>query len=982
MRAGARRRASIVAFAFFGLVVGGAAAGPAELAAQSIVAGSVEGRVVDDGELPLRGVRMTLTEARSGLTRITNTDGDGMFAFGFVVSGEYELRAEALGQRPLLVRSLLVGPGETVRTHLQLEVEAPPVTRVDTIVWGSDLGSAWPGLGRRVREVEISTLPDRRFGLAPLVSLSTHADAQGGFQGRPASASTLFSEGEPFREAVHPTGSGGLLGLAFPRSGVSGLDVMQGMEDIEWSADEGAIIPVRTRPVSDGGTGRGTVLGSAGPLWSSALVDDAPTLSSFWGGGALAIPLAPDTSTLSLAVEGGRYQTVQAASPSDSLLAELISDGEAGVGDGLRETRVFSGLARLDWALASGGVVTARAGGGYFERTLERAQTRGAGYGAEPPASGSDLSFSAVVANPLTEQFLLEARGSVGVSSRDFDPGVTTPSAWVVGRRARLGVDPHYPGSVSRLDLGIGPVIHLQSGLHRAKAGLRADVTRHTYEFLSPVNGAYAYGSPASLLDGTGYATRALGQAPSTEFTSTRLSAFGQYVWAPAPGFDVTTGVRYQRETLPTSDVAFATEWALQSGVPNQATPDYVEGLGTRIHLRWDPARDNRTWVVGGLSLDYGALDHTLLSEWVGLDGGTRIERSFGDVGTWPAVPSTGAHLGTRLAVMNPEVVPPRTLRGAGAIVRQVGAGVSLGIAGSFRRSENLLRRRDLNRLAIATGEDQNQRPIYGDLALRGGVLASDPASDRRFDAFEFVWALDPDGWSEYVGVSLFMDARFGEGGRFHAEYTYSETTDNLFGARAGFAEAELVPDVGVLGWDEGISDFDVPHRMTLSGSVPLPGGGSISGVYRFRSGDAFTPMIAAGLDANGDGSAFNDPAFVPSSFSDAVLGEWSCLETSRGTFAVRNACRGDAVHRIDLRLTVGLGSLPASLVVDALNVTDAVEGVRDDALLLVDGAGELARSGGTVTVPYTVNPHFGDYLLRTDPGRMLRIGIQFGGAR
>lgn len=976
MRASARAVLGVVVFALASVWA------PMPALAQSIVAGSVEGRVVDDGELPLRGVRMTLTEARSGLTRITNTDGDGMFAFGFVVSGEYSLRAEALGQRPLLVSNLLVGPGETVRTHLQLEVEAPPVTRVDTVVWGADLGSAWSGLGRRVSEAQIGALPDRRFGLAPLVSLSTQADASGGFQGRPANRSTLFSEGEPFREAAHPTGTGGVLGLVFPRSGVSGLDVLQGLEDIEWAGGEGATIPVRTRPVADGGSGRGTVLGSAGPLWSSGLVDDAPTLSSFWGGGAVAIPLAPDTSTLSLAVEGGRYQTVQAASPADSLLAELVSEGEAGAGDGLAETRVFSGLARLDWALASGGVLTARAGGGYFERTLERAQTRGAGYGTEPPASGSDLSFSAVVANPLTEQFLLEARGSIGVSSREYDPGTSTPSAWVVGRRARLGIDPHYPGSVSRLDLGIGPVIHLQSGLHRAKAGLRADLTRHTYEYLPGVNGAYAYGAPSDLLAGTGYAMRALGQAPTTEFTSTRLSAFGQYVWAPAPGFDVTTGVRYQRELLPTSDVAFAAEWALLSGVPNQATPDYVEGLGTRIHLRWDPARDNRTWVVGGLSLDYGTVDEGLVSEWVGLDGGTRIGRTFGDVGTWPQVPGAGQHEGTRLAVMNPDLVPPRTLRGAGAIVRQVGAGVSLGLVGSFRRTENMLRRRDLNRLALATGDDQNQRPIYGDLDLQGGVLAADPSTNRRFDDFEFVWSLDPDGWSEYVGVSLFLDARFGVGGRFHAEYTYSETTDNLFGARSGFAEAQLAPDVGVRDWDEGVSDFDVPHRMTLSGTVPLPGGSALSGVYRFRSGDAFTPMVAAGLDANGDGSAYNDPAFVPSGFSDAVLGEWNCLESSRGTFALRNGCRGDAVHRIDLRLVVGLGSVPASLVIDALNVTDAVEGVRDPALLLVDGAGELTRSGGTVTVPYTVNPHFGDYLIRTDPGRMLRIGIQFGGAR
>ena len=157
--------------------------------------------------------------------------------------------------------------------------------------------------------------------------------------------------------------------------------------------------------------------------------------------------------------------------------------------------------------------------------------------------------------------------------------------------------------------------------------------------------------------------------------------------------------------------------------------------------------------------------------------------------------------------------------------------------------------------------------------------------------------------------------------------------------------------------------------------------GGALSGVYRYRSGLPFTPMIAAGLDANGDGSAFNDPAFIPTSSALGEVGAtWNCLSTGQGAFAVRNSCRGDPTHRIDLRLAFGLGRLPAQIVVDALNITDANEGVRDNALLVIDPAGTLTRSGSTVTVPYRVNPGFGTFLLRTDPGRMIRVGIRIGG--
>jgi hypothetical protein len=310
--------------------------------------------------------------------------------------------------------------------------------------------------------------------------------------------------------------------------------------------------------------------------------------------------------------------------------------------------------------------------------------------------------------------------------------------------------------------------------------------------------------------------------------------------------------------------------------------------------------------------------------------------------------------------------------------------GLSIGASASFRRSENLLRRRDLNRLVASIGSDQNGRPLFGDLSIAGGVLAADPATNRRFSEFEAVWALDPDGWSEYRAFSVFFDAELRGGARLSADYTYSETTDNLFGEAYGHAAATALPELGVADWEEGTSDFDVPHRAAVTAQIPIAGVGVLAGVYRFRSGLPFTPMVAAGLDANGDGSAYNDPAFIPTgSALDAIAGDWSCVAAGEGALAVRNSCRGDALHRFDMRLTLRLveaGGVPIELVADGLNLTDATEGVRDVGLVLVDPAGVVTASGSTVTVPYQVNPSFGTFLQRTDPGRMFRFGIRIGG--
>jgi len=306
-------------------------------------------------------------------------------------------------------------------------------------------------------------------------------------------------------------------------------------------------------------------------------------------------------------------------------------------------------------------------------------------------------------------------------------------------------------------------------------------------------------------------------------------------------------------------------------------------------------------------------------------------------------------------------------------------------VTGSFRRTEALLRRRDLNRLTVAVGSDQNGRPIYGPLGIEGGVLAADPAVSRRFRGYEHVWVLDPDGWSEYGGVTVSLASTLRGGGRVTAEYTYSETVDNLWGAATGSSAASVLPGLEIDEWDEAVSDFDLPHRVTVSAVLPIPfgAGGTVAGFYRFRSGLPFTPMVVAGLDANGDGSAFNDVAFVPQSGVESAAAIWDCLADFGGTFPDRNACRGDGVHTIDLRLALGLGSLggvDAELVFDALNVTDADTGRPNAGLLTIAPGGEVSSAGGQYSVPYALNPRFGSLTPGLDPGRWFRIGLRIGG--
>ena len=93
-------------------------------------------------------------------------------------------------------------------------------------------------------------------------------------------------------------------------------------------------------------------------------------------------------------------------------------------------------------------------------------------------------------------------------------------------------------------------------------------------------------------------------------------------------------------------------------------------------------------------------------------------------------------------------------------------------------------------------------------------------------------------------------------------------------------------------------------------------------------------------------------------------------------------------MHALDVRLSLfllGFRGGPLELVVEGFNLLESKVGLRDTALLLVDGSRQLSidPTTGDVNVPVTVNPRFGRKLTSTSAGRMLRIGFRFGaGAR
>jgi hypothetical protein len=396
------------------------------------------------------------------------------------------------------------------------------------------------------------------------------------------------------------------------------------------------------------------------------------------------------------------------------------------------------------------------------------------------------------------------------------------------------------------------------------------------------------------------------------------------------------------------------------------------------VAATWDVQRDGRWMLDVAAGAYYDRFDPLLLAQWQYDGFGARLRRVVGDV-SWPTPGGGGAPQRT-LTVLGNGFDAPRTARVTAGLTHHLGTGTVIDVRAVARRTEALPRRRDLNVLPLPIAHDQYGRPLYGALAKQAALLAALPNTGRRFAGYDEVVGVAADGWSEHRGVSLGVEHSAGSGLWLLGRYSFGRTNDNWFGG-----DWTETPPAGFEGdeWLEGRSDLDVPHRFVGAAMVePLPDL-RIAGVYRYASGQPFTPGFRAGVDANGDGVFGNDPAFVDAALAGvpALTARWSCLRESTGRVAARNSCRAEGTHSADLRVDwsgARFGRGAATFTLEVFNLFDTAPTVPDAALFLLDPAAGLTfdTNARQVTVPLLVNPSFGESSQYPQPGRLLRVGL------
>ena len=948
---------------------------------------------------PVEEARVVATSVTSGWERVELTLPSGAFQFTQVPPGEYELLVEIIGYGPVRVVGLPIRPGELTRVPVTIQSAAPPVLRADTVSLDVGLtGIVTPGSGRWIQGDEVNDYPDPLRTISSLSSLSSLFDPHMGSAGLPASMTQTLVDGIPFSPARHPwLPGGGTEALILPRSGLAYLTFPEAQTDIEGQGGAGGYVAVGTRAGEQSNTVDVFGGGSTDRLWfSEHFAEDVPGLTSFWGGARASIPLIPDTTRLFVAAEGYQVET-----PRLPILAAPTASALPGLGQGASKlgapwvdrSRSLSGMARVDWTLSPtstlevGALAAALQVSGGLDRRLP------ATYGTTPPLDALDILVSATSTTRLFSGAYLEFRASFHSSTREH-PGVDrepSPGTRLVESGDWIGLDPFLSSRVSRTSFVGGPALHFSIGeRNHLKVGGQFSIPSFEYEFPNRGAGSFVYSGADEIMSGEGAFTQIAAPRVPAGFSLPRVSGFVQYAWDALPGLRLTSGLRYDAELLPDEDITVNGDWIAASGLEAERLESTLHKFSPRIGLRWDLRGEGNTVFVAGAGTHHGDMDPGVLSEVLTFGRGIEIRRGVGNLGGWPSLPDETAVpvTGERITLMSAGVESPRTRRTHVGLWQLLGRSTVFRASGSFRRTEFLLRRTDLNLMTEAAGSDQFGRPVLGQLAQQGAVLTAVPGSNRRFTEFDQVWALNPDGWSEQIAATVSLDHRVYDWLELFGSYTWSRTEDNWLGVNSGRPDAALDPgldDLGFAPWSEGRSDLDVPHRVAAGLSLRFPEG-TVTATYRFRSAYPFTAGYRAGVDANGDGSASNDVSFVPD--DPAILDlarRWDCLARALEQFARRNGCRGGGVHALDIRLGItlfGSGGRRVELVVEGFNLLESHVGLRDTALLFVDGSRQVSVDAGTgdVDVPVTVNPRFGRKLTSTSAGRMLRIGFRLGG--
>jgi len=834
--------------------------------------GSIFGQVQDASGAALADVPVRALHLETGLVRTATANAQGRFAIAGLPIGNYELRAELPGYRPLLRRGVHLDVGEPLVVLLRLDLGAAG-EEITVVADATGVNTRSSELGYLVSEETIRDLPLNGRNYTDLVFLQPGVIAfpyrDGGsvvahglaasVNGQDPRSNVYLLDGTLMNDFTNgPAGSAASTALGTET--IREFRVEANAYGAEFGRSSGGQINVITK--SGGNTFRGSLfeyhrddaLDARNTFDTGEKPDFRRDQFGFTAGG----PLRRDRTFFFVGYEGLRERlgrTIQTVVPnlaarqgalpdparpgavvnipvSPAVLPYLqeyplpngpeLGGGLAAFSFPFRQTidqDYFQ--ARLDQNLGASDQL-------FVRYTFDRAeQFLPTDFPQFPRSFVSKNQFTTAEYRHYASQDTL-ATLRLGYSrtriGQEVQANTSRPLAPFVAGRAFTGnIDiggiPRFgPQTSSNVSLrqeviGLhGELVHSR-GRHLLKSGLL--VERYRDSMFNPTFslGIFTFSNLEAFLRNR--PLRFIGLTPEADFErSWRFTLLGGYVqdeFRLGRGVTLNAGLRLEYATRP--------EDPRDVSLPDLLDPQVTVGplydnpgpsLSPRAGFAWDLSGDGRTALRGGYGLYFNTSNHQNLIVTVTNPPATPRPVIANPVFPQPDFSRLGA---LSIRPIQTDLDLPRVHVWNLNLQRELPAGfvASLGYAGA--RGRHLLRNSDAN--------------VAQPQTLSDGALFHPPTSARPNPAFSAIERKTSDGRSWYNALILEVRRAPANGLSFQSSYTFSRNVDttqaSTFFSDATNGTVSWFPEAGQPDYNRGLSDYHAKHNWVWNVSYELP---------------------------------------------------------------------------------------------------------------------------------------------------------------
>ena len=422
----------------------------------------------------------------------------------------------------------------------------------------------------------------------------------------------------------------------------------------------------------------------------------------------------------------------------------------------------------------------------------------------------------------------------------------------------------------------------------------------------------------------------------TADFSVKQLGGYIQDAWQPNDRLTVTAGLRMdvpRFNDTPTQNTNPALTDTL--GINTGEFPSGNINWSPRLGFNWDPSGNGNTIVRGGVGLFSGRPPYVWMSNaftGTGLEQVSITCSRITGVGAQANIPTFTVDVDNlpRACAGGAEVAPPaatvsffdkdfkfqQALKYALGLDQRLPGGLVLTFDWLYTTNRNQMYQTDDN---VRLGQvNREGRQLYGTPTAQ--TLATTLTRLRQVNGVTNVIHHSNRSGDRSWLATFQMQKSFAGGLFFSAAYTRAKSEDLMsLTSSIAFSNLQNTPLDGTLdNRNLRLSGFDVPHKISLSGSANLPFGLQASAVYTARAGTPYAYVTTN--DVNGDGIATNDLIYVPLDQSDISIAgsnqqaDWDrlnafivsepCLREQRGRIMERTSCRNPWQKFLDVRLT------------------------------------------------------------------------------